>query len=64
MRKLIAEKLNEFLDERLSRFPKVSKKQKDIWVKALESEIASYLDDNEIFYTTRPDDIIEYLTGN
>ena len=64
MRKLIAEKLNEFLEERLAGFPKVSKNQKDRWVKSLENEIASYLDDNDIFYTTRPVDVIEYLTGD
>jgi hypothetical protein len=62
--KLIAKKLNEFLEYRMARFPKVSKKQKDQWAKSLEKEIVGYLDDNEIFYNTKPESVMEHLTGS
>ncbi len=55
----VEEKLNQFLEERKDKFPKVSKEQKEKWIKDIEKQIIMMLDDNDIFYDNMPNDVEE-----
>lgn len=55
----ITKNLNEFLEERKDKFPNVSIKQKQKWVKEIEDYLKNVLNDNDIFYDNMPDDVEE-----
>lgn len=57
----VEDKLNYFLEDRLEKFSKVTKKQKVKWVNDIEKNIIDIilLDDNDIFYDNMPEDVVE-----
>lgn len=55
----VTKNLNEFLEERKDKFPNVSIKQKQKWVKGIEDYLKNVLVDNDIFYDNMPDDVEE-----
>lgn len=59
MKNFIKIELNNFLHKRTKIFPAVSEEQKEKWVKNIYNEILDTLNDTDIYYDTKPKDVIE-----
>jgi hypothetical protein len=51
--------LNSFLSDRKDRFPNVTENQKNEWVKEIEEALVECVDDNDIYYDHKPDNVKE-----